>query len=255
MLASLFGFGRRQAKPGPEAPATPSPAPTPAAEARPAESPAGPAEPKPEEQAAPAPAPDAGTAPAGESLAAQNASSASLGGWALFEAAPAPEQEPVFAEPSGVAPGPQPAVTSPVQGQPQGPVQTQTRPAQASADAELTVRLRKAEPRLSAWLDVILDDVAEAGPLLESRVRFLLESHEAPAAEIDAFLADFSGWLARMEYRELDEFRSELQYRLAIALDLEDEEDERSRLFVKLTESLAKTRAEFARRLDGLFAS
>ena len=259
VLASLFGFGRRQAKPGPEAPATPSPAPTPAAEARPAESPAGPAEPKPEEQAAPAPAPDAGTAPAGESLAAQNASSASLGGWALFEAAPAPEQEPVFAEPSGVAPGPQPAATSPVQGQlqgqPQGPVQTQTRPAQASADAELTVRLRKAEPRLSAWLDVILDGVAEAGPLLESRVRFLLESLEAPAAEIDLFLADFAGWLARMEYHALDEFRSELQYRLAIALDLEDEEDERSRLFVKLTESLAKTRAEFARRLDGLFAS
>lgn len=129
-------------------------------------------------------------------------------------------------------------------------------PSPASAEEEeLTVRLRACEPRLSVWLDTVLDGVTEAGPLLEKRIRFLLSSLEAPAAEIDSFVSDFSGWLERMEYRNLDEFRSELQYRLALALDLEDEEDERSRLFIKLSDGLAKTREQFSRRLEGLFAS
>lgn len=42
-----------------------------------------------------------------------------------------------------------------------------------------------------------------------------------------------------MDYRYLEDFRSELQYRLALALDMEDEEDERDRLFLKLNEGLA----------------
>jgi len=57
-----------------------------------------------------------------------------------------------------------------------------------------------------------------------------------------------------MEDRNLDEFRSELQYRLALALDLEDEEDERSRLFIKLSDGLAKTREQLSKRLESLFA-
>lgn len=138
------------------------------------------------------------------------------------------------------------------------PVQSATAAALSPASAEeedLTVRLRSCEPRLSVWLDTVLDGVTEAGPKLEKRIRFLLSSLEAPAAEIDSFVSDFSGWLERMEYRNLDEFRSELQYRLALALDLEDEEDERSRLFIKLSDGLAKTREQFSRRLEGLFAS
>ena len=261
-FASLFG--RRQAAPEPEAQAEPSPEPEAAQISAKAEQAPEPAEApvaeqadtaaqKPAGQVAPAPDQEASS---GTSAPSGTGASAG-GGWALFEAAPAPEQEPVFVqeiqetleaqklqELSGVSA----ALTA-------APVQGKTPPASGDANAELTVRLRQAEPKLSAWLDVVLDGVAEAGPLLESRIRFLLESLEAPAPEIDAFVADFAGWLARMEYRELDEFRSELQYRLAIALDLEDEEDERSRLFVKLTASLAKTRAEFARRLEGLFAS
>ena len=142
--------------------------------------------------------------------------------------------------------------------EPEKPVQSAgaAAPSPASAEEEeLTVRLRACEPRLSVWLDTVLDGVTEAGPLLEKRIRFLLSSLEAPAAEIDSFVSDFSGWLERMEYRNLDEFRSELQYRLALALDLEDEEDERSRLFIKLSDGLAKTREQFSRRLEGLFAS
>lgn len=171
------------------------------------------------------------------------------------EAAPSAQQISESGVPSGKeAPS---AVAEPEKAAEQ-PVQSAgaAAPSPASAEEEeLTVRLRACEPRLSVWLDTVLDGVTEAGPLLEKRIRFLLSSLEAPAAEIDSFVSDFSGWLERMEYRNLDEFRSELQYRLALALDLEDEEDERSRLFIKLSDGLAKTREQFSRRLEGLFAS
>ena len=171
------------------------------------------------------------------------------------EAAPSAQQISESGVPSGkeapsAAAEPEKAAEQPVQSA------GAAAPSSASAEEEeLTVRLRACEPRLSVWLDTVLDGVTEAGPLLEKRIRFLLSSLEAPAAEIDSFVSDFSGWLERMEYRNLGEFRSELQYRLALALDLEDEEDERSRLFIKLSDGLAKTREQFSRRLEGLFAS
>lgn len=171
------------------------------------------------------------------------------------EAAPSAQQISESGVPSGkeapsAAAEPEKAAEQPVQSA------GAAAPSPASAEEEeLTVRLRACEPRLSVWLDTVLDGVTEAGPLLEKRIRFLLSSLEAPAAEIDSFVSDFSGWLERMEYRNLDEFRSELQYRLALALDLEDEEDERSRLFIRLSDGLAKTREQFSRRLEGLFAS
>lgn len=171
------------------------------------------------------------------------------------EAAPSAQQISESGVPSGkeapsAAAEPEKAAEQPVQSA------GAAAPSPASAEEEeLTVRLRACEPRLSVWLDTVLDGVTEAGPLLEKRIRFLLSSLEAPAAEIDSFVSDFSGWLERMEYRNLDEFRSELQYRLALALDLEDEEDERSRLFIKLSDGLAKTREQFSRRLEGFFAS
>lgn len=125
----------------------------------------------------------------------------------------------------------------------------------AEHDAELTLRLRAAEPRLSAWLSIILVDVHSADALLWQRLRFLLKALEAPEAETENFITDFQAWLSRMEYSHVDEFRSELQYRLALALELEDEEDERNRLFVKLSEGLSRTREHFARQLDALFAA
>ena len=119
----------------------------------------------------------------------------------------------------------------------------------------MILRLREAEPRLSVWLGIVLEGVEEAGDELWKRLRFLLRSLDAPAAEVDAFVDDFHGWLERMEYVQLDEFRSELQYRLTLALDMEDEEDERSRLFLKISEGLSRTREQFSRRLDSLFSS
>ncbi|MGE9984493.1 signal recognition particle-docking protein FtsY [Desulfovibrio sp. SGI.169] len=125
----------------------------------------------------------------------------------------------------------------------------------AGEEEALTVRLREAEPRLSVWLGIILEGVESAGDLLWRRLAFLLRALDAPRDEVRNFVDDFRAWLERMEYHHVEEFRSELQYRLALALDLEDEEDERSRLFLKISEGLSRTREQFARRLDTLFAS
>jgi len=120
---------------------------------------------------------------------------------------------------------------------------------------ELILVLRQAEPRLSVWLGILLEGVDKAGPLLWERLRFLFVCLEAPGDEADAFVEKFRKWVADMEYEDVDDFRSELQYRLALALDLEDEEDERNRLFLKLSEGLAKTKEQIAKRIDGLLAS
>lgn len=117
----------------------------------------------------------------------------------------------------------------------------------------LTLALRQAEPRLSSWLAVALHGVTRADDLLWSRVSFLLRSLDAPEGEADAFIAAFRRWLEDMDYERIEDFKSELQYRLALALDLEDEEDERSRLMLKLSEGLAKTREHIARNLNALF--
>ena len=159
-----------------------------------------------------------------------------------------PAHIPPSAPQAAAAPGvPGPAVSA-----------TASQPAAPSLTPEqtvMTLALRQAEPRLSAWLAVVLDGVQKADALLWERVSFLLESLEAPPEEIAAFIKKFRLWLEDMEYERLEDFRSELQYRLALALDLEDEEDERSRLMIKLSEGLAKTREQIARNLNTLFSA
>lgn len=120
---------------------------------------------------------------------------------------------------------------------------------------ELTLALREAEPRLSVWLRHVLSGVEEAGDTLWERLRFFFSALDAPAEEAEEFIVSFSRWLDDMEYVYVSDFTSELQFRLALALDLEDEEDERSRLFVKLSDGLSKTKEQITRKIDGLLAS
>jgi fused signal recognition particle receptor len=120
-------------------------------------------------------------------------------------------------------------------------------------ETRLLEELRAATPRLSSWLDILLAGVRESGPLLTRRLFFLFKALEVPEEEAVLFVEDFRLWLERMEYSRLEEFRSELQYRLALALDLEDEEDEKSRLLLKLSAGLAKTRAQLGQGLEALF--
>ncbi|WP_320170573.1 signal recognition particle-docking protein FtsY [Maridesulfovibrio sp.] len=120
---------------------------------------------------------------------------------------------------------------------------------------DLTKSLQQAEPRLSVWLNLILEGIDEACDDLWDRLEFLLIALEAPKAEATDFISRFKDWLEEMDYEYVEEFRSELQYRLALALELEDEEDERSRLFIKLSEGLNKTREQITKRIDSMLSS
>lgn len=120
---------------------------------------------------------------------------------------------------------------------------------------ELTLTLRQAEPKLSEWLAAVLDGVDTAGDQLWDRLAFLFSALDAPEKESRDFISRFAKWLDEMGYENVPEFRSELQYRLTLALDLEDEEDERDRLFLKLSEGISKTKEQITKRIDGLLAS
>ena len=120
---------------------------------------------------------------------------------------------------------------------------------------KLTLALRSTESKLSSWLAVTLENVEEADALFWKRLSYLLKALETPQEEADTFCREFKVWLERMDYYYLNDFRSELQYRLALALDLEDEEDERDRLFLKVQQGLERTRNQLGKGLQGLFAS
>ncbi len=117
---------------------------------------------------------------------------------------------------------------------------------------DLLLALQEAEPRLSVWLDLILKDVEIANQNLWDRLHFFFRNLEVPDAEAKDFITRFQKWLEDMEYEHVNQFRSELQYRLALALDLEDEEDEKSRLFLKLSQGLSKTKENLSRKIDNL---
>ncbi len=121
-------------------------------------------------------------------------------------------------------------------------------------DSAMALALREAEPRLSAWLAIVLDGVEKADGLFWKRLSFLLRALQTPEEESGRFLDDFRAWLKAMDYEWLEDFRSELQYRLALALDMEDEDDERDRLFAKLHDGLARTRARLGQGLAQLFS-
>ncbi len=173
------------------------------------------------------------------------------------EPAPADQAAPQAPE---AAPAAAPAAEAPATA-PEAPAAPAAAPAGetrlvAGADWQkgMTLALRAAEPRLSAWLGVVLQGVDTRGELLSKRLLFLFAALEAPTDEAREFVARFDSWLDTMEYERLADFRSELQYRLALALDLEDEEDERSRLMLKLSAGLEKTKERITRQIDGLLS-
>jgi fused signal recognition particle receptor len=165
------------------------------------------------------------------------------------EEAPSPAAGDAVSAPAA-EPTPSPAA-------PDGETSAPKAEAEPGADWQtgLTLALRQAEPRLSQWLAIITDGVAEKGPLLWERLAFLFKALGAPEGEAREFITRFEAWLDEMGYRTVEDFRSELQYRLALALELEDEEDERDRLFLKLSDGIAKTREQITRRIDGLLSS
>ncbi|GAB7023556.1 signal recognition particle-docking protein FtsY [Salidesulfovibrio brasiliensis] len=174
----------------------------------------------------------------------------------LPEAAPeAAEQaaaEPVAA-PTPETPAAEP-VSEPVTA-PEAPASEGEQAAPEDWQKGLVLALRQAEPKLSEWLSVILKDIDVADDRLWERLAFLFECLGAPKDEAQDFISRFKDWLDDMGYEAVEEFRSELQYRLALALDLEDEEDERDRLFLKLSEGISKTKETLTKHIDSMLAS
>ena len=119
--------------------------------------------------------------------------------------------------------------------------------------ARLTASLKGSRARISEWLGLLLDGLAVADAALDARLRFLFSTIGAPEAEAERFIAEFKTWTDAMNLAKVEDFRSELRYRLILALDLEQEEEERGNIFKKLTAGLAKTRERMAGSLGALF--
>lgn len=119
--------------------------------------------------------------------------------------------------------------------------------------AELEASLRGSRARISEWLGLLLKGLGAADEALWVRLRFLFATLGAPQAEAEAFINEFKSWLAAMNLCKVEEFRSELRYRLILSLDLEQEEEERTNVFQKLTKGLSKTRERLSAGLGALF--
>ena len=114
-------------------------------------------------------------------------------------------------------------------------------PDQAWRD-DLLAALREPEPRISHWLDIILQDTPEAGPELWARLAVLFAALGVSPGEAKAFIADIQDWLGKTGVSATADFRSDLQYRLTLALDMEEAADEKKRFWHKLFQGLARTR-------------
>lgn len=118
---------------------------------------------------------------------------------------------------------------------------------------ELAPLLHAPEPDISAWLDVILHDLSDAGPQLWERLRFIFSALDAPDSEAEAFVTDLQAWLEKTNSSAVTDFRSDLQYRLALALDMEEAPEEKKRFWHKLFQGLARTRNSIAGGFYELF--
>jgi len=142
------------------------------------------------------------------------------------------------------------------------PTDSSTAPNQAAASpvlteqwkAELSASLHGSRARISEWLGLLLAEIETADDTLWARLRHLFATLGATQPEAEAFITEFQAWITAMNLSKVDEFRSELRYRLILSLDLEQEEEERTNIFKKLTAGLSKTRERMALGLGAVLA-
>ena len=120
---------------------------------------------------------------------------------------------------------------------------------------EFILKLRAAKPTPGGWLEVVLDGITEVDAELWQRLKLLFVSLNTPAAKAEIFITELGQWLESMNYNLLVDFASELQYRLAITLGMENEAEEKQRFWAKLWQGLARTRELISGSLRDLFAS
>ena len=98
---------------------------------------------------------------------------------------------------------------------------------------EFILELRKADPTPGGWLKTVLEGIEQADLIFWQRLALLLESLNIPTGDSEKFISELKAWLAEMGYAKTGEFASELQYRLAIALGMEDSAEEKKRFLAK----------------------
>jgi fused signal recognition particle receptor len=140
--------------------------------------------------------------------------------------------------------------------EPAAPVVTASAPQNALDEDwrnELLAALHETEPHISNWLDIILRDTPEAGPVLWERLSFLFAALDIPPGEAETFVTNIQDWLAKTGNETTADFRSDLQYRLALALNMEEAPEEKTRFWHKLFQGLARTRNSIAGGFYELF--
>lgn len=123
----------------------------------------------------------------------------------------------------------------------------------ALGQEEFILKLREANPTPGGWLQVVLEGVDEVDESFWQRLEILLFSLNTPAEKAEIFLSDLRSWLNNMGLSRIADISSELQYRLAITLGMEDDVEEKQRFWTKLWQGLARTREFFSGSLRGLF--
>ncbi|MBQ4133493.1 MAG: signal recognition particle-docking protein FtsY [Desulfovibrionaceae bacterium] len=113
--------------------------------------------------------------------------------------------------------------------------------------------LRQAAPTPGNWLRVVLEGLESPDEVFWQRLELLFEALDRPEKGRE-FIADLQQWLEGMKFTKIDEFSSELQYRLALSLGMENDAEEKKRFLAKLWNGLARTRELISGSLRSLFS-
>ena len=119
---------------------------------------------------------------------------------------------------------------------------------------EFILKLREAEATPGGWLKVVFEGLDEVDQVFWQRLGLLFESLETPVEKSGEFVSELRAWLEEMSYVKIEQFASELQYRLAITLGMENDVEEKKRFLAKLWDGLARTREFISGGLRDLFA-
>ena len=119
---------------------------------------------------------------------------------------------------------------------------------------EFILKLREVAPTPGNWLKVVLDGCDVVDDTFWKRLRLLFESLQLPNNRGDDFITELQQWIADMQFTKIDEFSSELQYRLALTLGMENDAEEKKRFWAKLWNGLARTRELISGSLRSIFS-
>lgn len=109
-------------------------------------------------------------------------------------------------------------------------------------------------PHVADWVGLILPGGENIGPLVWDRLRYVFSELNVPSKEASLFIERFRSWIEMNNANQIEDLRSELQYRFNLALELENEDAGKALAFSKLDQGLTKTKQGFFQRIGQLLA-